>query len=90
MPTPVWITACTQQPIVSATTINAQCPRSSRVAIETTVEHLEGLAPDPTDPIPLDTATLFAVFSASFATAVLFFLVARGVGSVLRFIRFGG
>lgn len=90
MPTPVWIMACTQQPTVTATTINAQCPSARRVAIETTVEHLEGLVPDPTDPIPLDSATVFAVFSASFATAVLFFLVARGVGSVLRLIRFGG
>ena len=89
MGTPVWIVACKQAPNLSGTTLAAQCPAAQRTSVETTLEFLQQAGAAPADSIPLDPATVFAVFSASFSVAVLFFLVARGVGTVLRLIRFG-
>jgi hypothetical protein len=89
MGTPVWIVGCLQAPNLSGTTLAAQCPVAQRTTIQTTLEFFQQAATAPADPIPLDSATVFAVFSTSFSVAVLFFLVARGVGTVLRLIRFG-
>lgn len=89
MGTPVWIVACRQAPNASGTTLAAQCPVAQRTTIETTLEFFQQVATTPANPVPLDPGTVFAVFSASFSVAVLFFLVARGVGTVLRLIRFG-
>lgn len=89
MGAPVWIVACNQAPNLSGTTLATQCPVASRRSIQTTVEFFQQTTTTPADPIPLDPATVFAVFSASFSIAVLFYLVARGVGTVLRLIRFG-
>lgn len=89
MGAPVWIVACNQAPNLNGTSLATQCPVASRRSIQTTVEFFQQTTTTPADPIPLDPATVFAVFSASFSIAVLFYLVARGVGSVLRLIRFG-
>ena len=89
MATPVWIVACTKAPNPSGTTLSAQCPVAQRITVQTTLEFLQQAGDPPADPVPLDPATVFAVFSASFSVAVLFFLVGRGAGTVLRLIRFG-
>ncbi len=89
MSTPVWIVVCRQAPSLSGSTLAAQCPAAQRTSVQTTLESLQQAGTASADPIPLDPATVFAVFSASFSVAVLFFLVARGVGTVLRLIRFG-
>lgn len=89
MATTVWIVACKQQPTLSATILASECPVAQRTTIQTTLEFFQQSVTTPTDPAPLDPGVVVAVFSASFSIAVLFFLVARGAGTVLRLIRFG-
>lgn len=89
MSAPVWIVVCNQAPNPNGTTLAAQCPVAQRTTVQTTLDFFQQTTTTPTNPIPLDPGTVFAVFSASFSVAVLFFLVARGVGTVLRLIRFG-
>lgn len=84
MATPVWIIACKQQPNVSSNLLSSQCPTSERVAIQSTLEFFAEPVQEELDPV-----TVGAVFSIAFSVVVLFYLVARGAGSVLRLIRFG-
>lgn len=89
MATPVWIVACKEQPTLLGSTLGAQCPTTQRTLIQTTLEFFQQTTATTAEPVPLDPGTVFAVFSASFSVALLFFLFARGVGTVLRLIRFG-
>lgn len=89
MATPIWIVACKQEPSLNATILAVQCPVAQRISVETTLEFFQQTTATAAEPVPLDPATVLAVFSASFSVALLFFLVARGVGTVLRLIRFG-
>jgi hypothetical protein len=88
MQTDAWIVACKQPPNLNATTLAAQCPVSQRITVQTTLEFFEqqGLIPEE---VVLDPSTVGAVFSLAFSVVVLFYLVARGAGSVLSLIRRG-
>lgn len=88
MATDVWIVACMQPPNLNATTLSAQCPLTQRITIQTTLEFFEqqGFTPEE---VVLDPAMVSAIFSISFSVVVLFYLVARGAGSVLSLIRRG-
>ena len=90
MATPVWVVLCTVPANVSGNSLGAQCNTADRVVLETSLEALTQQ-----DAIPalsmdqLDPASVAGVFSLAFSVVVLFYLVARGAGSVLRLIRFG-
>jgi len=89
MATAVWVIVCTEAPVLTGTTLAAQCPVASRLEVVTTNDILSGLVTTPVDPMALDGATVTAVFGISFTTVILFYLIARGAGTVLRLIRFG-
>lgn len=88
MATYVWIVACKQPPNVSGSTLRAECPVSQRMTIRTTLEFFQQQGPSPEE-VALDPAMVGAVFSFAFSVVVLFYLVARGAGSVLSLIRRG-
>lgn len=88
MATDVWIVACKQPLNMNATTLAAQCPVAQRITVQTTLEFFEQQGSLPQE-VQLDPATVGAVFSFAFSVVVLFYLVARGAGSVLSLIRRG-
>jgi hypothetical protein len=57
--------------------------------VSTTSDILAGLVTTPVDPMALDGPAVTAVFGVAFSTVILFYLIARGAGTVLRLIRFG-
>lgn len=81
MGTPVWISVCKQ-----SMPIGQECPAEQIQVIETTVEQLSNIQ----NGLPnIDSADVAQVFSAGFGVVVLFFMLGRGVGQVLRLIRSG-
>jgi len=89
MATQVFVVVCTEAPVLAATTLASECPAASRLQVVTTDSVLSGLVAPVVDPGVLDPVVVASVFSFAFATVVLFYLVSKGAGSVLRFIRFG-
>lgn len=89
MATTVWIVACAQMPNVRATTLAQECPVGQRRTFQTTLEFFEQQTFTPSAEPELDTASVVGVFSLAFSVTVLFYLVARGAGSVLSLIRRG-
>ena len=88
MATDVWIVACKQPPNLNGTTLSSQCPVAQRITVQTTLEFFEQQGAMPEE-VELDPAVVGAVFSFAFSVVVLFYLVARGAGSVLSLIRRG-
>ena len=88
MATNVWIVACKQPPNLNGITLSAQCPVAQRITVHTTLDFFEQQASLPEE-VVLDPAVVGAVFSFAFSVVVLFYLVARGAGSVLSLIRRG-
>ena len=88
MATDVWIVACKQPPNLNGTTLAAQCPVAQRITVQTTLEFFEQQGSTP-EVVELDPGLVGSVFSLAFAVVVLFYLVARGAGSVLSLIRRG-
>jgi hypothetical protein len=90
MATDVWIVVCKQVPNTNGAQLNQQCPASQRQSIKTTVESLQQqTTTTPIENINLDPVQVGAVFSVSFSAVMLFYLVARGAGTVLSLIRRG-
>ena len=89
MATDVWIVACKQPPNLNGTTLSAQCPVAQRITVQTTLEFFEQQGSATAEDTELDPAVVGAVFSLAFSVVVLFYLVARGAGSVLSLIRRG-
>lgn len=90
MATDVWVVVCKQVPNLNGTQLSQQCPLTHRSIVKTTVEALQQQAATPgIENIDLDPVQVGAVFSVSFSAVMLFYLIARGAGSVLSFIRRG-
>jgi hypothetical protein len=89
MATDVWIIVCKQAPNVNAGQLNQQCPTSQRQAIKTTLEFLQQQTSTPSETFDLDPVQVGTVFSVAFSAVMLFYLVARGAGSLLSLIRRG-
>ena len=90
MATAAWIVVCKQAPDLNAANMNQQCPGSQRTSVKTTLEALQQqTTTSPTETIDLDPAQVGAVFSVAFSAVMLFYLVARGAGTVLSLIRHG-
>lgn len=89
MATELWIVACKQPPNLNGTTLAAQCPVAQRITVQTTLEFFEQQGSTTGEDMELDPAAVGAVFSLAFSVVVLFYLVARGAGSVLSLIRRG-
>ena len=81
MAQPVWIIGCN-----SAVNVDLSCPVVQQIIIQTTEAQLTNSGGIP----ELDAFDVSQVFSLGFGVVVLFFLVGRGVGQVLRLIRYGG
>lgn len=88
MATDVWVVACKQPPNLNGTTLATQCPVAERITVQTTLEFFEHQGSIPEE-VELDPVMVGAVFSFAFSVVVLFYLVARGAGSVLSLIRRG-
>ncbi|MFG6448967.1 hypothetical protein ACG0Z6_12065 [Roseateles sp. BYS180W] len=88
MTTDVWVVACKQPPNLTGATLLAQCPVAQRISVQTTAQFFEQKASAP-EMGELDPAMVGSAFSVAFAVVVLFYLVARGAGSVLSLIRRG-
>ena len=81
MGTSVWLLVCRQ-----SLPIGQECPADQMQIIETTVEQLSNSLYG----LPnMDSADVAQVFSAGFGVVVLFFMLGRGVGLVLKMIRNG-
>lgn len=86
----IWIVVCKQAPDLTGSNMNQQCPVSQRQSVKTTVQILQQqTTTPPTETIDLDPAQVGAVFSVAFSAVMLFYLVARGAGTVLSLIRRG-
>lgn len=75
----VWIIGCK-----SAIKPGQNCPADQQLVIETTDGQLGGAGIE-----QLNQSDVAQVFSLAFGVVVLFFLVGRGVGQVLKMIRYG-
>jgi hypothetical protein len=89
MPTDVWVIVCKQVPNINSTHLSQQCPASQRQAVKTTLEFIQQQTNTPAETLDLDPVQVGAVFSVAFSAVMLFYLVARGAGTVLSFIRRG-
>lgn len=67
-------------------TLTAACPEAFRKEVAVDLQALQLISA--TVP-PLDSAMVAQVFGLGFGVVVLFFVVGRGVGEVLRLIRHG-
>ena len=66
--------------------VGQECPAEQKQIIETTVEQLSSAQ----NALPgMDSGDVAQVFSAGFGVVVLFFMLGRGVGLVLKMIRNG-
>jgi hypothetical protein len=96
MATIVWLITCKQLPNLSGNTLAQECPQAQRASVQTTLEVLQALTTTTatvtanSNPVPdLDPVAVTQVWSTAFSAVILFFLVGRGVGSVLSLIRRG-
>jgi hypothetical protein len=89
MATNVWIVLCKQAPDLTANSMIQQCPLAQRSSIQTTLEALQ-VQTTSTNPLGnLNSTDAASVFMAAFSIVMLNFLIGRGVGTVLKFIRNG-
>ena len=88
--TPNWANAC-QPTQVTLLELKASCAAGDLVLhSQAELQALIQQSAQTNEPIPaFDPAAITQIFSTGFGVVVLFFLVGRGIGEVLRLIRFG-
>lgn len=82
----VYLLYCDTPHGIAAGTAPSQCPDAYRKEVATDLQALQQLGSAAPQLNPADVAQAFGI---GFGVVVLFFLVGRGVGEVLRLIRHG-
>jgi hypothetical protein len=82
----VYILYCETPHGIDASAISSQCPDAYRHEVAVDLQALQQLGSAVPQLNPTDVAQAFGI---GFGVVVLFFLVGRGVGEVLRLIRHG-
>lgn len=88
--TPTWALTC-RKTTVTVLEVQSSCSKGDLVLhTQAQLQAVIQQTPQTTQTVPqFEPATVAKVFSAGFGVVVLFFLVGRGVGQVLRLLRYG-